>query len=609
MISFKTFCFFIVFVLGFSITGFSQDSVVTDRNGTTFLRDVLPPSSPIRRAPSRRSHSKGHPAPIIEAPQEQLVHKLCGVVLVKPSDVRPRGWSGIEGVWHDFNDFPAEAGWAIQKYLGKPASLQSLDRLVVDVLTAYRESGRPVVDISLPEQDITSGVVQLVVIESNLARVRIEGADVETEEYIRSQLRVRKGEVIRSEDVLHDLAWLNRNPHRKIDLAYAPGSQFGTTDVILKASETGNSTKWNLGYDDSGTQFLGRDRINAGVSIGELGRPGRSLAYQYSTDLELDRVRQHSVVYSQDLPWRHNLTFLASFVDINTEFPVVAFAPPVQSTGLNWQLSARYNIPLRSKDAKMPGPLFHDFQRDRDLHFGFDFKSNENDLEFGGITAILGDTLNTQTEIYQFSVGYKEVWHHQRAVSQFDVTGYYSPGGFSNHNSIQAFQESRAGSDPNYAYVRAHFEHQRHLLQNWSIRAKAGAQLASDNLQASEQVGAGGFDIGRGFDQRVIRGDQGLWGTFELYSPELSLANSLGWQNATDKLRLLSFVDAAGISNVDTIEGEPDNQTIASVGVGMRYNYNDCYDIRIDYGHPVMSENIDNIDTSGRFHIGATTTF
>jgi hemolysin activation/secretion protein len=616
-----------------ALTGLSQGSRVTDEHGTTFLMDVLPPSTqgavqksrqvqqngggsgPLRVDKRNRYHISQDPnytgvGANNSGGEELLVNQLLGVVLVPtPGDVRPGGWHGVEGVWHDFKDFPQEAGWALQKYLRKPVSLSSLDQMVKDVIVAYREGDRPVVDVLLPEQDITSGVVQLVVIESKLSRIRVEGADAETEEYIRSQMRVRKGEVIRSSEILHDLAWLNRSPYRKVDLAYTPGRGFGETDIILKPYTTKKDSVF-FGYEDTGTPLLGEERLVTGFNLGEFGQPGRSLAYQFTSDWDFEHVRGNTVVYSHDLPWRHNLTLLASFVDIDAHIPTgIPALPFFNSNGFNWQLSARYNIPLKSKESELCPPLFGNITRQRDLNFGFDFKSNENNLEFGGpLGQLLGGALNNQVEIYQFLAEYKEIWQHPNGVSQWDFTGIVSPGGFSPHNSQPVFNNARFNSDPRYAYATAGFEHQHRLLQDWSMRTRLAAQIANGNLQASEQLGTGGYPYVRGFDQSIIRGDEGLTGTFELYTPELSIARILDWSTSTDSLKFLAFFDAAAVSNVDLLPGEANSQTIASAGVGMRWTYNDFFKLRVDYGHPVMTDNVVT-NESGRFHIGAIATF
>ena len=48
------------------------------------------------------------------------------------------------------------------------------------------------------------------------------------------------------------------------------------------------------------------------------------------------------------------------------------------------------------------------------------------------------------------------------------------------------------------------------LPEGFSLRLKGAVQGSDSNLLASEQMGAGGYDSIRGYDQRVARGDQGL---------------------------------------------------------------------------------------------------
>ena len=603
-------------LLAFASTASAQRTV-KDQYGTEILLDALPPSTQSQVSQTQSIlDSGGGTGPIAvdnlgrfkldqtaglgggTSQEEYLVNQMLGIVLVpRPGDIRPDGWPGVEGIWHDFDEFPRSVGLVLQSYLNKPVSLSSLDQMVKDVVVAYREGGRPVVDVLLPEQDITSGVVQLVVIESNLARIRVEGVDADTEEFIRSQMRLQKGEVIRSTDILRDLSWVNRSPYRKIDMVYAPGFEFGTTDVILKSYK--DRANWfYTGYENSGTDFLGEDRIIFGFNFGDIFGPNRSISYQYTGDLDFEHIRANSLVYTHTLPWRHWVTVLASYVDIDSDPIPQGGANFLDSEGDNVQLSARYGILL---DAKA--------NRQREMDFGFDWKSNGNNLEF--IDLQNSDNLQlfgSRVEIFQFSLGYQETFQWNRGVTQFDVRGVWSPGSFNHHNSDFVFQQSRAGSSSEYFYAIAGIEHQQRLREDWSARFRLQGQTANGNLQPSEQLGAGGYDTVRGFDQRVARGDEGFWGTFELYTPELSMGRIFDWENETDSLRFLGFFDAANLSNVDLLPLEPTSFQIGSVGLGLRWNYSDWFKFRVDYGYPVFTENV-IADESGRFHIGATATF
>jgi len=65
------------------------------------------------------------------------------------------------------------------------------------------------------------------------------------------------------------------------------------------------------------------------------------------------------------------MTLLGAYVD--TDATVDAGGVPLETGGVSWQFSPRYTIPLR----RAPENMNHE------IEFGFDFKSSNNNLEFG----------------------------------------------------------------------------------------------------------------------------------------------------------------------------------------------------------------------------------
>ncbi|MFK5921814.1 MAG: ShlB/FhaC/HecB family hemolysin secretion/activation protein [Verrucomicrobiota bacterium] len=579
--------------------------VVTDEFGTEFLIDVLPPDTQRKVVETQNSIEMGGEGPlkvqggsVVLAPESPrgvsdapLVDNLRGIVIVPtPGDVRADGWPGVEGIWHDYDDFPQKVGDVLTSYLGSSVSLASLDEMIKATIRAYRNSDRPVVDVLLPEQDITSGVVQLVVVEGKLNRIRVEGVDAKTEEYLRGQVDLEKGQVINNRDVLRNLNWLNRSPYRKVDLVYAPGYEFGTTDIILNTIES-DPTFFYMGYEDSGTEALGRSRWLAGFNWGDAFGPDQGLSYQYTTSDDFSTVQAHSGAYMASLPWQHYLTIAGSYatVDSGTE----AGGTTLQSGGKNVQGSGRYSIPMAAFKSQT-----------HELQLGFDFKSTNNNLAFGG-----DEVFDTTTEIFQLSMGYNILAQDRWGVTKADIVGYYSPGGVDGNNSDEAFQETRNGASSQYAYGTLGIERQQRLPENWTLRMRGQGQISDGNLLASEQLGIGGYDTIRGFDNRLVRGDQGFWGTVEIFTPATSVGRFMKWKNETDELRFLGFFDYGNVGNKHRLEDEPSSFQMSSVGAGLRWRYSDWFRVRLDYGYPVSTKNLDGLDSGGRIHIGATANF
>lgn len=589
----------------------AQQTVVT-ADGTEILIDALPPDTQAKVFETQQNLQMGvgqGPLKVNTEGQfylnpegagignggmseEVLVEYLRGVVIVpRPGDVRAEGWAGIEGIWHDFDDFPPKVGETINAYIGTPVSLASLDMMVRDVIKAYRDSGRPVVDVLLPEQDITPGVIQLVVIEGTLSRIRVEGVDAEYEDYLRRQMSIKKGDEIRSRQIQQDLNWLNKSPYRKVDLIYAPGYEFGETDVILRVIDS-NPFWYYLGYENSGTEALGEDRILAGFNWGDMFGPDQGLSYQLTTDLEFDSVIGHSLVFQGALPWRHWLTLLGSYVTVDSEIPA-GDGTFVNSGGESSQGSIRYGVPLNAPTGQV-----------REFQLGFDYKSSNNDLEFGGL-----DVFDVTTEIFQFMAGYDMTISDRLGITQIDLRGFYSPGDWTPQNTDAVFEQARAGSTADYLYASLGVERQQRLPEEWSARLRGQAQISNANLQASEQLGAGGYDSVRGFEQRAIRGDEGFFASAEIYTPPISLGRIMEWENETDELRFLAFYDHAALTNVNRLPDEPNQQELQSVGLGLRWRYSDWFRLRLDYGLPVGSHQTAGVKDDGYLHIGATANF
>lgn len=594
----------VLLLSGLLVTGVlrAQD-VVVDQYGTEYAAGLMPASftkpqvsqaQPANQPVLARSKGGTYLGPQKAEPSgDVLVGNLTGVVLVPtPGDVVVSGVPGVRGIWHDLDSFPEKAGNAINAHLGKPVSLSSLDEMVKDVIRAYRQSDRPVVDVLVPEQDITSGVVQLVVVEGRLDNIRVVGATTpEQADYLKRQIRTDRGDVIRASEVNSDLAFMNgslsRSPYRRVDLVYAPGYRFATTDIVLRTGEFDPFTAYAT-YENSGNRVLGRDRLIFGAAWNEaFGKPGHTFSYQLSTDIDFDHIISHSLVYSLPFRWRHYFSIAAAHVysqariDLRTGDAVQnpnAFT--IDISGANWQLSPRYIIPLR----KAPDNVLHEIQ------IGYDFKSLSNSLEYGGFELVNAPT----AEIHQFSVGYSRQKQWDAGATRVDLTGYISPGGVNGHNERDIFQSqaNHLGAQSSYSYVTASLEHNQQLPRGLLGRVRVQGQMASERLLSSEQMGIGGPTTVRGYGTSVARGDEGIVASAELYTPVFSPAKRFGWRYSTDELRFLLFADFASVSDVDRyLDGQPnreeESRDLFSLGAGLRYTFNDWLRLRLDAGLPI----------------------
>lgn len=522
----------------------------------------------------------------------QLLASLKGVVVVaRTLDVKKKGRSGVSGILTEGVVLPEKVQNSFAQYLGQPLSLAVLDQMVRGAVVAFRSSDMPVVDVLVPEQEINDGVLQLVVIEGRVGKVIVEGAKYTDPKFLKDQISLKQGQVLKESVLLADLQWINKNPFRQVDMIYSPGFDYGTTDLVLRTNDV-KPLSFYVGVENSGNTLLGEERFLAGFNwAGPLffGQEN-TLSYQYSSDLDFEALAGHSVVWTSYLPWRHHLTLLGAWV--NQGIDTMAAGEIVNIGGKDEQGSIRYTIPIKGR-----GNWIHEAE------FGFDYKSSNSSLAFGGL-----DVFDTTTEILQFGLGYNIIQSDRWGSTKVDNEVIWSPGGLNGDNSTEVFRSQRGGAKANYVYGRSAIERNFYLPKNWGLIARVEGQYSSANLLASETLGAGGFDTVRGWEQRIVRGDHGVVANLELRTPSLSPANLLGFHNAQDGMQFLTFFDYGYVASQDSPEGAPGDFGLGSVGLGLRYQLDDNFSLRLDYGFQLIESNFDDGET-GRVHFGGRANF
>jgi len=577
--------------------GTSEPGGTDDREPGTFWRNPFSGSNdtvqPVSLANPGATSGYAAGSPSLDA--TPLTSNLRGIKVVGSTrEVAKGALSGVSGVVSNQVSLPPRVEAEFASRVGQPLTLGGLNQMVRDAVVAYRKSDLPVVDVLVPEQEITSGVLQLVVIEGRLGDVLVEGAGKLEGRALASQIRTERGEVIRESDLTEDLNWINKHPTRDVDLIFSPGNNYGETDVILRTDEYRALSAY-IAYENSGTAALGESRAIFGASMtGPLFTGLDSiLSYQFTTSFDSSEsdITGHSGVFSSYLPWRHQVTLLGAYVTSEAAIPGVGGNIVATSGGVNKQLSGRYAIPLPNI-----GRMAHEFE------FGMDFKSSNSDFAFGG-----AQVFDTTAEIVQYSLGYNIIAPDALGRWTVDAEVVSSPGDSTSMNRDLAFGAQRTGATANYTYGRVLIERDQQLDSGWSVLGRIQGQASNRNLLASESLGAGGFDSVRGFEQRVQRGDSGVVGTVELRTPTFYPSTFTGFNSVQDGAIGLLFYDAASLSAKDPLVGQSD-VALGSIGAGLRYQRENWFTLRVDYGFQVTEDGFDD-GNQGRWHVGARATF
>lgn len=475
----------------------------------------------------------------------------------------------------------------LDSFIDQPVSQESLKRLKTSLRLYLAQKGMPFSIIYTPPQDITDGYIQLVVKQSRIGEIRVEGnSHFSTQTYL-SRVPQKSGDFIDPQTLKAAMDRINSNPFRAAATRVEKGKQAATTDIIIQARER-KPLRGFVGYNNTGTDSTTEDRMYAGVNWGNAFGLGHQMTLQATADLDIHHSKALSGNYIIDLPENHNLTLFASYNRINS-----IGQPTTSQQGTSWQLGLNYDWPWK----KVSQNYAYKTQ------LGIDFKSSDNNLELN-LPPFVIPIVDNETHVAQVRAQYNGKLHDDLGSTTFGVKATLSPGGIGSNNSDAAFDASRSGATADYAYANLDIARNTLLpgaFDGWEWNIRSQIQLASGNLVSSEQFSAGGSNTVRGYQQGEISGDNAAFFSQELVTPNLTPGKSLFDAKYPDSLKLYLFQDYARTWNTDPLPNEK-AFNIHSAGLGLRYQFYQTFNAQLSYGWQLRDSGSNNRDDKGRLH-------
>ena len=450
---------------------------------------------------------------------------------------------------------------ALAPHLGKDRRFADVEAARQALLAAYTSRGYTTVQVLLPEQEITAGVVRLEVQETRLGKVALIGAKHHDLDNVRASLPgLQEGKVPNTEVLSDSLRLANENPSKKTHLLFKAGAQPGETDATLRLED---SKPWKayVSLDNTGSDETGESRLAVGYQHANIGNRDHVLTLQYITspeqvsDVSVVGAGYHIPLYVQG----DAIEFFAGYSDVDSGTIQGLFNISGQGT----ILGARYSHNFRETRAY-----------EHKLSVGIDYRAYTNNIDF------FGAPIGNDVTVHPINLTYDGKWRgNSREAGLYATLAHNIPGG--DQGSDADFNATRTGADASYALGRLGGNYAYSTTTDWQVRVALDAQFTGEPLVPGEQFGIGGQDSVRGFGERVVLGDRGWRAGMEVFTPDLGGKTGLSGAN----LRLSAFVEGGHIGRLKPQPGEDAEAGIASAGLGLRFGLKDNLSIRLDYGH------------------------
>lgn len=486
---------------------------------------------------------------------------------------------------------PADVEALVAPFTGHKKVYGDIQKALEALENAYRANGYGTVQVYVPEQELTQGVVRLRVTEGVIGKVDLAGNKFFGADNIRATLpNLQEGKAPNMRQLSEDIQLANENPAKQVEVTLGAGEEEGKVNAKVNVTDD-NPEKYIVTVDNTGNAATGKHRIGFAYQNANVGNSDQVMTFAYTTSPDAPQgVKVDIYSFAYRLP----IYSIGDSVDVLYGKSSVN-TPIAQQTGFN----------LAGKGDVLGLRWNHYFARRGEysskLIAGLDYKYMNTTCTVGGVPTPIDPPVGGGASCTPYTLRPLSLTYTGQRLSSGQMLDY-SLGAVRNVSMGNSYNyvtvNGTAGADrysmvasnrqvPNdFMYYKGTFNYLHALPQDWAVRAAVNAQYSDTALPSPEQIGIAGSTAVRGFNERVVTGDKGFFVNLEVYTPEL--AGLVGVQGS---LKAIGFYDfGRSISyrvNRASQETSYEKAGIGSIGVGLRYALAKDVSFKLDFARVV----------------------
>ncbi len=435
-----------------------------------------------------------------------------------------------------FSDEQLQA--VVKNEIGLEHDLAGLQQLAHKITQFYRDQDYPFSLAYLPPQTLSSGELQIAIVEGVYGEIRFIGSDSLAAQLEPLLPHLNSGDPIKGNTLERAISLTGDIPGITIDPVLMPGQAPGSGDLEISVSET-DKYSGALGLDNHGNRYTGTLRTHASLSVNQLATLGDNLSL--AVMLTEEELWYGNIGYSLRIAntgARGYARYTQTYYQLGEEFADLGATgkarigtlgieyPLIRSQRTNLYADLAYNYKLLQDK---PSKLYATNQKNSDTLV--------TSLRFDHRDSFMGGGLT---------------W------SDFSLT----TGELDLDRTLSLVDRETAQTEGSFSKLNLDLTRIQYLTPQWSLYGHISGQWTDDNLDSSEGMSLGGANGVRAYPEGEAFGDRGWLGQLEL-------------RYQYKQLQPYLFYDVGAMeSNTQPWESGDNHRKIAGAGVGLRANMN-----------------------------------
>ncbi|RNJ62653.1 MAG: ShlB/FhaC/HecB family hemolysin secretion/activation protein [Porphyrobacter sp. IPPAS B-1204] len=455
---------------------------------------------------------------------------------------------------------------AYADYVGRELPVSVLCDIRAEANALLRRQGY-LATVEIPEQSLADGIPDFKVVFGRLTAVRVRGEAGPSEKLVEAYLeKLTALDVFNINTAERYLLLADDLPGLDVRLSLRPAAGGAPGDLVGEVAVLRQRAMMDLNIQNMGSRAIGRF---GGTLRGEVydltGLGDRTTVALFST---LDFAEQHTVQIGHDFRVGSNGLRLGGQFTWSVANPSVGLAGiDVESDTIFASLFASYPV-VRTRAHTLLA------------EGGFDYVDQEVTVNAFGLTddsvrmayaRVAGEWTDRQSVLRAGGYSPYEPKFRLRYGAEvrqgLDVFGT-SPDCRPNLLACLlggVAPPSRIEADPTPMLLRLNADIEYRPDPLWTFALQTQAQITGDALPAFEEIAAGNFSIGRGYDPGAVLGDSGVMGAFEMRYGSLAPKTMTGMA-----YQPYLFTDYAVVWNEDPSRRGTNPDRLWSAGGGLR---------------------------------------